>query len=415
MKCANCPPLSSEYGGEWHCYPPVDSLLTSVAPHTLCVLECHGHDLDGLMCQDSGVWSPHDPGHTVCHLCPPPDVPEFGTVQCSDQFIGVNTSCRYECESEVFYFTGEQTITCHEDGSWSAAEHRFQCHLREVREAAVIVGGVIDYYEHEYSDAVDVFDGVEVSSDIPRLPWPAGFSVSSAVGSVLVLCPGEAVCDDCDVAECIIWEEGMTGWLDPRSEPHYQPPHVMGRSRASAVLVNDTVWMIGGQDAGSSFITEFTVEIFKPGCVGVSDCQFWSVGPEIPDPVHDACSLVHQDTLFITGGVMDKYRPPYSVSDISSYDLITQSWSIFTPLTRERYGHGCAMLGDKMVVSGGYSYYDSLLDTVEMMNMKTETWSHTISLISPREKHVMMLVNTTNTHITANHASTANYGKLVVA
>ena len=37
----DCPPLGSHFGGQWHCFPPVDDVQDPVADDTICVLQCY--------------------------------------------------------------------------------------------------------------------------------------------------------------------------------------------------------------------------------------------------------------------------------------------------------------------------------------------------------------------------------------
>ena len=82
--------------------PHVEDVLDPVEDGTMCVLACYETDIEAVICT-AGAWSPHPPGEAACHLCPPLSVPSHAVMTCSEAYIGANTTCSLECESEDLY------------------------------------------------------------------------------------------------------------------------------------------------------------------------------------------------------------------------------------------------------------------------------------------------------------------------
>ena len=134
---SECDSLGGDYGGEWHCWPPVQNLLAPVEDGTMCVLACYHTDVEAVLCS-AGTWSPHPPGEAVCHLCPPLTVPDHAVMSCSEQYIGPNTTCSLECDSEELTFTGEWEYSCGEDGAWRGEDITFSCHARGTQDTVPV-------------------------------------------------------------------------------------------------------------------------------------------------------------------------------------------------------------------------------------------------------------------------------------
>ena len=323
-----CSPLESNFGGDWHCYPPVEDVHQPVEDGTQCVLGCYDTDIDAVRCS-AGQWLPGPPGGQTCHLCPPlPDLAS-ASLTCSDLYTGPNTTCSYSCESEQFYFTGHGQYYCGETGEWSQ-DVDFVCHTRDTAESVLIVGGLLPSLWPEFISGVDMFDGAVIdNSSVPVLPAGTAYLTSAGLDTMAVACFGEKSCDTCDQAECLIWDHDGA-WFNPREDGHYIPPVHVFRSKAIAASFNNTVWVIGGRNENYSTIVSSTVEIFNPHCLADPDCQYWTTGPEIPNPdlgLKDACAVTHNDALYLSGGSIDSYRPPYVTDQFVKFDLATNSWS----------------------------------------------------------------------------------------
>jgi len=80
----------------------------------------------------------------------------------------------------------------------------------------------------------------------------------------------------------------------------------------------------------------------------------WSAGPRLGKDsfIFKACATSINATHFVTigGGIF------YNMVDV--FDTITNTWRQWPKLTKSRRAHNCALLGDKVVVAGGYLFGD---------------------------------------------------------
>ena len=392
-----CDPLGGDYGGEWHCWPPVEDLLAPVEDGTMCVLACYHTDIEAVLCS-AGAWSPHPPGEAACHLCPPLKVPDHAVITCSEDYISPNTTCSLECDSEDLYFTGEWEYSCGEDGAWRGEDITFSCQARSTQESLLVVGGILED-DDDYTDIVDKMTGILVTNtSVPPLPsGGAGYLTASGLGSHAVACFGSSSCsDNCEASECLIWDNDAADWFNPREDASYIPPVNLKRTRADSITLDSRVWILGGRHENYSMIVRSTVEIFHPFCVpeSESDCQYWTQGPEMPTPAFGVCTAIYQGDLYLTGGYTDAYRPPYSSYQLVKYDTDSGSWIELPDMPGERYGHGCSVMEGKLYISGGESYYDydapSRLDIMDMVSLE---WRRGGDLVSPRYSHGMASLN----------------------
>ena len=387
-----CEPLGSNYGGEWHCMPHVEDVLDPVEDGTMCVLACYETDIEAVICT-AGAWSPHPPGEAACHLCPPLSVPSHAVMTCSEAYIGANTTCSLECESEDLYFTGEWEYSCGEDGEWRGrgGDITFSCQARLTEESVLVVGGILSSDSTEFTDIVDEITGIIVTNtSVPPLPsGGAGYLTATGLGSLAVACFGSWSCsDNCEAAECLIWDSDATDWFNPKEDAGYQPPAILKRTKADSVTLDNRVWILGGRHENYSMIVRSTVEIFNPFCVGMSDCQYWTQGPEMPTPAYAVCTVSYQGDLYLTGGYTDAYRPPYSSYQVVKYDSDSGSWTELPDMPGERYGHGCSMMEGELYISGGESYYDyEAPSRLDIMNLVSLEWRRGGDLLNPRFSH----------------------------
>ena len=132
----------------------------------------------------------------MCNMCPPlPDL-DNATLTCSDDFVGPNTTCSYNCDSEHFYFTGQWQYFCRQNGKWSQ-EPDFACHPRNMEESVLIIGGLLPSMWPEFISSVDKFDGAVLdNSSVPVLPAGTAYLTAVGLGSMAVTCFGEMSCHD---------------------------------------------------------------------------------------------------------------------------------------------------------------------------------------------------------------------------
>ena len=227
------------------------------------------------------------------------------------------------------------------------------------------------------------------------------------------VCHGAEHCEDCSQPrpECLLWQQGGAGWFDPREDADYSPPAVLYREAADTVVVNNTVWIIGGKHQNQSVIAANTVEIFSPGCLADTsgDCRYWQPGPDLPFPVFDSCSVQLGGAVFLSGGHGPGYPGQFVYDSLVQYEARTESWQTLTAMPVDRYGHGCAENGGEIFVSGGYSYSQDRLGRVDVFSPLTAAWRQLAELNVPRNNHRMVLLNNILTVMAGYGAPASEY------
>ncbi len=113
----------------------------------------------------------------------------------------------------------------------------------------------------------------------------------------------------------------------------------------------------------------------------------------------------HTATLLLDGRVLVVGTLPYAgvpypapgtaplLSGTDIYSSTTNIWTPGTPLATPRWGHTATLLPDgRVVIIGGYSWYDQLQSSVEIYDPATNRWSAARPLSSPRAYHTATLL-----------------------
>jgi len=169
--------------------------------------------------------------------------------------------------------------------------------------------------------------GGSLPCKVPNLPEMREFNknVFTADGSVLVV--------GGDVQSVLVLDVGSDLW---RVHSYLD----IDRYKFTAVSMPDGVYVLGG------YIDEEHLDTSSYLPTGSFQ---WESGPTIPGGSSDSCVVAISETKFgIIGGKPDTSR-------VSEYDIETGEWTEWPSLSQGRYGHSCALLGDKIVLSGGFS------------------------------------------------------------
>jgi len=128
-------------------------------------------------------------------------------------------------------------------------------------------------------------------------------------------------------------------------------PGVAGRLAASAVALNDQVFIFGGYvvDAQGGENTVSDLNVFVP-----IENRYYR-GKDMPVPVDDAVVGVYRDRyIYVIGGWSSEKGD--AVNNVQVYDTQTDHWSQATPIPGTPvFGHAGAIVGDTIVyVDGAY-------------------------------------------------------------
>ena len=198
-------------------------------------------------------------------------------------------------------------------------------------EVVLVLGG--DTAEHETSSVEALHmcgDTSSTTTDLPESRW--GHTAVTLADSEVVVCGGKGRHHTVALARTCISLEADS-WQD-----HSQL--LMPRIYSSAVTMpSGDSFLLGG------WYSSMTSETLKAGETT------WAKGPTLPHPLDSACAVVLNSTTFATVGGGEGH------TSVTTYDttqqLLSQDW---TALPEGRRGHSCAMVGDQILVAGGFSY-----------------------------------------------------------
>ncbi|CAF0967025.1 unnamed protein product [Rotaria sp. Silwood1] len=142
-------------------------------------------------------------------------------------------------------------------------------------------------------------------------------------------------------------------------------------NHTSTLLLNGRVITVGGNINGN------TVELYN------ATTQIWSAGPSMTDAriLHTA-TLLPDGRLIITGGYYNKF-----LKTVEIYNPTTNTWSTVSSMNTARYGHQAIYLpapSNKLLVMGGYGNNSVMLQSCELYDFGTNTWTYTNSMIEKR-------------------------------
>ena len=229
----------------------------------------------------------------------------------------------------------------------------------------LLTGGKDGYFS--YLSSTEVYPPTPSCSP-PPLPSPRGHHViflTAAANPMVATCGGN---DNEWLSSCLVlnatanrWEENVMGSLLRAKGNH-----------AVATLEGVGVYVIGGEGTSTG-----TTEFLPTGSLK------WEEGPALPVDMYRPCAVTISPTSFLA----------IYGSEIREFDasiagpLSRRGWrkrSKWPRLkTRRIYWPGCAKVGGKVIIAGGYSRGTNY-DTTEILDLTTRTISDGGNMASPR-------------------------------
>ena len=145
------------------------------------------------------------------------------------------------------------------------------------------------------------------------------------------------------------------------------------RQQVAAAEVAGTVWVAGGL-AGEDVSDR--VDGYDPAI------DTWKAGPPLPIPLHHATAVAYDDELVVIGGWSPRDGDLSAVTSDRVLVLRDGKWADLPPLTHPRAAGAAAVVGDKIVVTGGQADGELVAET-EVFDGKQ--WSDAAELPTPRE------------------------------
>ncbi|ESN95751.1 hypothetical protein HELRODRAFT_193469 [Helobdella robusta] len=119
----------------------------------------------------------------------------------------------------------------------------------------------------------------------------------------------------------------------------------------------------------------------------------WEMVAPLPVAVRDLAGCVHENNLFVSGGLADSNT---DVNFVWRCNPAGNEWSSVTPLLRARSCHVMTCFGNKLIVVGGMKTHsiDSIetLENVEAYSFESKQWSFVLNLKMPACRSSSVLI-----------------------
>ena len=166
-----------------------------------------------------------------------------------------------------------------------------------------------------------------------------------------------------------------------RWEPRASMP--TSRSSFATAAVDDLVYTFGGMNSVLSPDTYLdTVEIYDP----ITDT--WRTGPPLPRPRIGAATAIIDGGIYLAGGYTWDGETSGYLDRLDRFDTATETWTELPPMPTPRsLCTGAALDGKFYVIAGRTERGKRLvaLDTVEVFDPATRTWTEKAPIPGPRE------------------------------
>eukprot|EP00095_Tigriopus_kingsejongensis_P003416 maker-scaffold1126_size61158-snap-gene-0.11 protein:Tk03416 transcript:maker-scaffold1126_size61158-snap-gene-0.11-mRNA-1 annotation:"hypothetical protein TRIADDRAFT_56004" len=144
-------------------------------------------------------------------------------------------------------------------------------------------------------------------------------------------------------------------------------------------------------------VGEKSVEIInlKAELEGEDKLPEWRLGPDLPEVMARSCAaLVDNDTVIIVGGHDNSSSQSLPLGYMLK--ILDNQWTEIPNMNVPRRDHACLFVEFEkargILVTGGLSDNEEVLDSAEFFDLQTEEWTITSGMKIGRTEHVMSLV-----------------------
>ncbi len=148
----------------------------------------------------------------------------------------------------------------------------------------------------------------------------------------------------------------------------------VAREAAATTQADGTIWIFGG--LGSDGSVSGRHEGYDPAI------DSWKAGDDLPVPVQHAMSVTWDGTPVVLGG----WRAEGANREIATdkvWRVVNGRWVELSPLLQPRAAGAAAVVGDRLVVTGGVGANGKLLNTTEVFD--GNSWQLGAEIPTPRE------------------------------
>ncbi|UJR81912.1 Kelch repeat-containing protein [Sandaracinus amylolyticus] len=223
------------------------------------------------------------------------------------------------------------------------------------------------------SSAVRIFDpGTSTWSEGPSLPRPRHHAMMVSTGDDLYLIGGMETLEFDPLETAWVLRDGASAWQEIAPLPE-------GRGAAVAEVIGDRIVVAGGNATRGGLATS-TLRYDLAN-------DRWDAGAAIPTQREHLGGFAHDGELWVVAGRRNSLSTNTDVVEI--YDPIADAWRTGPSIATARGGFGIAVLEGIAYAVGG-EQPDRALDSVEALDLATETWSQIEPVPTPRHGHVVL-------------------------
>ena len=159
-------------------------------------------------------------------------------------------------------------------------------------------------------------------------------------------------------------------------QPEWQPvaDARIARDAVAATEADGTIWVFGGM--GPDNRVSGRHEGYDPAL------DSWKGGDDLPVPVQHAMAVTWQGTPVVLGGWRTEGADARTATD-RVWRVVNSRWTELPPLLQPRAAAAAAVVGDRIVVTGGVDATGRLLDTTEIFD--GTAWRLGAPLPTPRQ------------------------------
>ncbi len=160
------------------------------------------------------------------------------------------------------------------------------------------------------------------------------------------------------------------------AQPGWQPisDTRVARDAVAATEADGTIWVFGGMGADGRVSGQH--EGYDPAI------DSWKGGEDLPVPVQHAMSVTWQDTPAVLGGWRTEGSNPKVATD-RVWRVVNSRWTELPPLMQPRAAAAAAVVGDRIIVTGGVDSDGRLLNTTEIFD--GSSWKLGAPIPTPRQ------------------------------
>ncbi|TAM68998.1 kelch repeat-containing protein [Mycobacterium sp.] len=147
----------------------------------------------------------------------------------------------------------------------------------------------------------------------------------------------------------------------------------IARDAAATTQADGTIWIFGG--IGSDHAVVANHEGYDP----VIDS--WKSGDDLPVPVHQAMAVTWQGNPIVLGG--RRGAGAQKVASDQVWRVVNSHWVELPHMLQPRAGAAAAVVGDRIIVTGGVAANGALLDSTEIFD--GNTWTLGAPIPTPRQ------------------------------